>query len=65
MQWITTEQLDIHMVMQVHDELVFEIHESLLDSAVAKIQKIMENVIQLSVKLEVNIGIGDNWEAAH
>lgn len=64
-EWITTEQLDIHMVMQVHDELVFEIHESLLDSAVAKIQKIMENVIQLSVKLEVNIGIGDNWEAAH
>jgi len=64
-RFIREEKLDMHMIMQVHDELVFEIQESIVPQAIAKIKEIMENVIQLSVKLHVNIGVADNWEAAH
>lgn len=64
-RWILEEKLDMHMIMQVHDELVFEIEESAIPLGIAKIREIMENVVKLSVKLEVNIGVGDNWEAAH
>lgn len=62
---IQTENWDMHMIMQVHDELVFEIAEDILPKAIAKIKEIMENVITLSVKLHVNIGVANNWEAAH
>jgi DNA polymerase-1 len=62
---IQAEKWDMHMIMQVHDELVFEIHESIIPMAIAKIKEVMENVIKLSVKLHVNIGVADNWEAAH
>jgi DNA polymerase-1 len=62
---IQSEKWDMHMIMQVHDELVFEISEAILPIALAKIKEIMENVIKLSVRLHVNIGVADNWEAAH
>lgn len=64
-QWILKQAVDIRMIMQVHDELVFEMDESLVANAVENIQGIMENVVKLSVPLQVNVGIGDNWEAAH
>jgi DNA polymerase-1 len=51
--------------MQVHDELVFEVHKSELESAKDKIKDLMENAVKLSVPLKVSIGIGDNWDEAH
>ena len=53
------------MIMQVHDELVFEVDESLVDEATQKIRQIMESSLKLDVPLQVDIGLGDNWEQAH
>lgn len=53
------------MTMQVHDELVFEVDEEIVDSFIPKIKELMEGVIELSVPLVVDIGVGDNWDEAH
>ncbi|AUD79880.1 DNA polymerase I [Kangiella profundi] len=55
----------IKMIMQVHDELVFEVEESQLELAQQKIPELMETVAELSVPLIADVGIGDNWEEAH
>ncbi|MDC9582273.1 DNA polymerase I [Xenorhabdus sp. PR6a] len=63
--WIVSEQPDVRMIMQVHDELVFEVHESALETAGQKIRELMEQSMQLDVPLKVDIGLGDNWDQAH
>jgi len=69
--WLTAEaapgaEFDgIKMTMQVHDELVFEVPEKVLDNAKQKIITIMSNAAQLKVPLIVEAGIGDNWDEAH
>lgn len=55
----------VHMTMQVHDELVFEVREDLVEEFNAKIKDIMENVTTLLVPLEVGIGVGSSWADAH
>ena len=62
---IENESLDIRMIMQVHDELVFEVKESQLDNAVRLITEKMENAATLSVPLLVDVGVGINWDEAH
>ncbi len=56
---------DIKMLMQVHDELVFEVAIAKLDYYKTKINKLMSSVVSLSVPLIVDIGIGSNWQEAH
>lgn len=56
---------DILMIMQVHDELVFEIKAERVDEYVAKIKSLMEQTVQLDVPLVVDVGIGNNWDEAH
>ena len=56
---------DVKMVMQVHDELVFEVSIDKACEISAKIKSIMENAVLLDVPLEVNIDGGDNWNQAH
>lgn len=63
-RWLQ-QQPDVKMIMQVHDELVFEVKESLLDEACEKIRQLMESSMQLDVPLQVEVGIGDNWDEAH
>jgi DNA polymerase-1 len=53
------------MIMQVHDELVFEIDADALESGAQKIRSLMEQAATLSVPLVVDVGIGDNWDEAH
>jgi DNA polymerase I len=53
------------MVMQVHDELVFEVPEAEIDWVKAEIPKLMAGVAQLSVPLIAEVGIGPNWDEAH
>jgi DNA polymerase I len=53
------------MVMQVHDELVFEVSKDAIEPCKEKIRQIMEETVHLSVPLLVSIGVGDNWDAAH
>ncbi|KTC96810.1 DNA polymerase I [Legionella feeleii] len=55
----------VRMMMQVHDELVFEIHESAIDYATQTIRELMEHTVQLSVPLIVSIGVGHDWDEAH
>jgi len=63
--WLQQSDIEVHMIMQVHDELVFEIKETVLETAVAKIRDCMQSAIDLDVPLIVDIGVGDNWNEAH
>ncbi len=53
------------MIMQVHDELIFEVEKSQVDAASLMIKTCMESAIKLSVPLLVAIGVGNNWDEAH
>ncbi len=53
------------MIMQVHDELVFEVQEHAIDDVKLAVQACMENAVVLSVPLSVSMGVGANWDAAH
>ena len=65
-EWIKNQPTgNIKMVMQVHDELVFEVKEELVSEYSALIKSIMENCYQLSVPLKVDVGVGNNWDEAH
>ena len=65
-EWIKNQSEDnIKMVMQVHDELVFEVKDAFVEQYCTEIKKIMENCYQLSVPLKVDVGIGNNWDEAH
>ena len=64
--WIRkSKKMTGKMIMQVHDELVFEVPEDEVDLFMENIADLMENVAELDVPLKVDIGIGDNWEQAH
>ncbi|WP_085314769.1 DNA polymerase I [Derxia lacustris] len=62
---IDAEAWRTRMVMQVHDELVFEVPEAELEHVRIRIPQLMAEVAQLSVPLIAEVGIGPNWEAAH
>jgi DNA polymerase-1 len=49
------------MILQVHDELVFEVHKGELDSVREMVQDRMENTILLEVPIKVDINVGENW----
>jgi DNA polymerase-1 len=63
--WLQTEAQDAHMIMQVHDELVFEIPEAKVAAYSEKIRQFMSNAAQLDVALDVGVGVGNNWDEAH
>ncbi|WP_114327762.1 DNA polymerase I [Candidatus Colwellia aromaticivorans] len=64
--WLSEQNDDrIKMTMQVHDELIFEIHQDIVEETTAKLVELMNNAVELSVPLIAEAGIGDNWEEAH
>lgn len=64
--WIAKNaSADVTMMMQVHDELVFEIKEDKVDDYVSTIKTLMESAAALNVPLDVEVGIGENWDEAH
>ena len=63
--WLISEQPAAKMLMQVHDELVFEIHRDQLDSCIDNIRAKMQSAAELKVPLIVDVGQGANWEEAH
>jgi len=63
--WLQQNSDDVKMIMQVHDELVFEIHKDAVESASEKIRQLMESSMSLDVPLLVEVGVGDNWDQAH
>ena len=58
-------KLGAKLIMQVHDELVLEVPEAEVELLKKLIPECMANVAQLSVPLVAEVGVGDNWEAAH
>ncbi len=64
-QWLDKEHADAKMIMQVHDELVFEIAEYKLASYSDTIRSLMCGAAELAVPLIVDIGVGNNWDEAH
>jgi DNA polymerase-1 len=59
------DQFPLRMLLQVHDELIFEEREEMLLQHAPNLAKVMENVAQLRVPLKVNYAIGNNWDEAH
>ena len=62
---IDGEQRATSMVMQVHDELVFEVPDDEIDWAREAVPRLMSGVAELSVPLLAEVGVGPNWERAH
>ncbi len=63
--WLQAAQPRVRMIMQVHDELVFEVHKDDVEQVSQKIHELMENSTQLDVPLLVEVGSGENWDLAH
>ncbi len=63
--WINHDLPDIKMIMQVHDELVFEIPEPLLAKSKDSIKTIMCSAEKLAIPLIIDIDVGENWDQAH
>lgn len=62
---INDEQLPLRMMLQVHDELVFECPKDQVDTLAAMVKSEMENAMQLQVPLVASVGFGENWLIAH
>ena len=64
-RWLGETELDVTLIMQVHDELVFEVDEDRVAEAQAVIERCMTGVAELRVPLVVESGVGINWDEAH
>jgi len=63
--WLLTSKPGARMIMQVHDELVFEVDEDAVDKVRNRVVKLMESAADLDVDLQVDAGTGSNWDEAH
>lgn len=64
-QWMKKEKLKSKMILQVHDELVFDAHKDEVEILKANIPGLMSNAIKMAVPVEVEVGIGTDWLEAH
>ena len=64
-QWLEDERPAARMIMQVHDELVFEVAEDAVDTVRERVIELMNGAAKLSVPLKVDAGVGINWDEAH
>lgn len=64
-EWLSDSNTSTRMIMQVHDELVFECHQDQLNQDKKEIVKRMVNAAKLDVPLEVDANTGENWDQAH
>jgi len=63
--FIESEKLQSKMILQVHDELVFDAHKDEIELLKSKVDELMRTAIDIPVKIETGIGIGQNWLEAH
>ncbi|OZI14442.1 DNA polymerase I [Sodalis-like symbiont of Philaenus spumarius] len=63
--WLQQEATPVRMIMQVHDELVFEVQRDAVEDAKARIKALMEGCFKLDVPLQVDVSVGENWDQAH
>jgi DNA polymerase-1 len=64
-EWIESSGVDARLMMQVHDELVFEVAEDAVAGLSDEVAALMSDVGWLDVPLVVEVGTGDNWDEAH
>ncbi len=64
-QWLNREKLKSRMILQVHDELVFDLHRDEQDIVKPKVIELMKSAVILDVPMEVEVGVGKNWLEAH
>ncbi len=64
-QWLHSSHLKTRMILQVHDELLFDVPKSEIDEVRVKIEELMANAIELEVPVIVESGFGENWLVAH
>lgn len=64
-KWLQTHDAGAIMLMQVHDELVFEVEETKAEDTASQLANIMESAAKLKVPLVADVGIGHNWDEAH
>jgi DNA polymerase-1 len=62
---VAQEKVPARMLLQVHDELLFEVPEKSVVKVKKIVQEIMEGVMPLRVPLRVDLGVGSNWAEAH
>ena len=60
-KYLNAEKIEGSMLLQIHDELIFEIKEEMIEEVSKKLKDIMENIIALEVPLECSVNIGDSW----
>jgi DNA polymerase-1 len=63
--WLHAEKPGARMIMQVHDELVFEVDEDRVDAVQEGVTDLMSGAVTLAVPLKVDVGVGINWDEAH
>ena len=63
--WLRSASPGARMIMQVHDELVFEVEADKVDAVAARISELMNGAAELKVPLKVDVGVGSNWDEAH
>jgi DNA polymerase-1 len=63
--WLAGADLDARMILQVHDELVFEVNDKDLQALTEEVVQRMCGAVRLSVPLTVATGVGMNWDEAH
>jgi DNA polymerase I len=63
--WLAVSNYDAKLLMQVHDELVFEVRADQAEPLAAEVARIMEGAAELAVPLKVDLGTGANWDEAH
>lgn len=63
--WLEKSSVDARMIMQVHDELVLEVHKDDTQAVIEGLKEHMCSAAELTIPLEVEVGIGANWEEAH
>lgn len=64
-RWLQKEKLKSKMTMQVHDELVFDVHKDEVDVVKQHVVHLMKHAVNLEVPMEVEVGVGSNWLEAH
>ncbi len=64
-RWLEKEKLKTKMIMQVHDELVFDLHKDEVEIVKENVRKLMQYAVHLEVPMEVEVGVGANWLEAH
>ena len=63
--WIGADNSDIKMIMQVHDELIFEVKKAFASDAIEQVTSLMESAVKLEIPLIVDANKGANWNEAH